>query len=158
MACATKGRENTVAKRIAEMKRRVIEALEQTPVVRVACAKAGVGKDFYYEHRYQDPEFRSMTDAALREGRELMADVAESQLFKKVKDGDRTSIIFTLKNLRKDTYSDRLVHERTQDALTPEREREIVRVVKIFDGNVDSDYEEEDPNGSDEDEENEPNA
>lgn len=135
------GREETVAKRIREDKQRLLEELEKNPVVRVACSRANLGKDFYYEHRRLDPEFRARAEAALQEGRDLMADAAESQLFKKVKEGDRTSIIFTLKNLRRSTYSDRIVYERREDALTPERERQIAEAAMNW-SVVDEDFEE----------------
>lgn len=134
-----KKREAVVKARIEESKEKLIKALEQHPIIRSACARAGLGKDFYYDHRKADPVFRARTASALEEGREFMADIAESQLFKKVKEGDKTAIIFTLKNLRKNVYNDRVVHEHQGDPLTPERLMQIVEAARNW-NMIDSDF------------------
>ncbi len=46
-------------------KRILVEQLEKTPVVQIACEKTGVGRSTYYRWLKEDPEFSKDSAAAL---------------------------------------------------------------------------------------------
>ena len=87
----------TVTVRISTNKEQVIEKLKQLPIVQVACEKSGISRATYYRWRNDDPKFTKLSDIALREGRLLINDIAESQLLTAIKDQNMTAIIFWLK-------------------------------------------------------------
>lgn len=75
-------------------KKQLIQAMrESLGVVTVACKKVGCSRNTFYEYYRDDAEFRdeinNVDDYAL--------DFVESQLFKLIKEGDKTAIIFYLK-------------------------------------------------------------
>lgn len=94
---------DTILSRKREEKRCLIEQLEKTPIVQVACEKVGVGRATYYRWMKDDKEFAQQAKIAHHRGILLMNDYAESQLLKSVKDGNMTAIIFWLKS-RHSTY------------------------------------------------------
>ena len=87
----------TVTVRISTNKEQVIEKLKQLPIVQVACEKSGISRATYYRWRNDDTKFTKLSDIALREGRLLINDIAESQLLTAIKDQNMTAIIFWLK-------------------------------------------------------------
>lgn len=62
-------------------------------IVTDACKLVGCGRTSYYEYYNTDPEFKKEVDSISN----ITLDFAESQLHKKIKEGDTTSIIFYLK-------------------------------------------------------------
>jgi hypothetical protein len=88
----------TVKKRIKKEKELILEQLKKIPIVQIACEKTGVGRTTYYRWRQTDSKFAANADAAIFEGIALINDLAESQLFGAIRDGNLTSIIFWLKN------------------------------------------------------------
>lgn len=76
------------------IKKQLIEALEKTlGVVTTACKMVECGRTTFYEYYNTDPEFKKEVDSISN----ITLDFAESQLHKKIKEGDTTSIIFYLK-------------------------------------------------------------
>lgn len=61
------------------------------------CKKAGVGRTTYYEWLERNEHFKKEIEA-INEG---MIDFAESMLYKNIKNGKETSLIFYLKNKAK---------------------------------------------------------
>lgn len=86
----------------------VLEHLKSTPIVQVACQKAGVSRATYYRWREEDPDFKKKSDIALSEGVEMINDLCESQLIKNIKDGNPTSIFYWLNN-HHPSYSQRRI-------------------------------------------------
>lgn len=79
--------------------------------VSVACHNYGCDRSLYYKWRETDEDFRAKTDAM----REVRKDFAESQLDKKIKEGDTTAIIFYLKTQCKDRgYTEKIEYEGKQ--------------------------------------------
>lgn len=87
----------TIDVRIGTNKKAVIEKLKQLPIVQVVCEKTGISRATYYRWHNDDLKFAKLTDTALHEGRQLINDVAESQLLSAIKDNNMTAIIFWLK-------------------------------------------------------------
>lgn len=75
-------------------KERLLVALEKNlGIVTAACKEVGVSRDTYYDYLKSDPEFKRKVDAL----DDYTTDYVESQLFKKIKSGDRSSILFYMK-------------------------------------------------------------
>src|SRR3990167_8411930 len=85
-------------KRQEKYKGLLLDELKNTPIVQIACNKAGVGRATYYRWRKEDPSFAGQADETLGEGVLLINDVAESQLIYAIKDKNLGAIIFWLKS------------------------------------------------------------
>lgn len=90
--------DNTIEKRQSKNKFQLLEILKKTPIVQIACEKAGVSRATYYRWRKEDPEFSQASDQALQDGSLLINDMAESQMMSAIKDKNMTAIIFWLKH------------------------------------------------------------
>jgi len=75
-----------------------LEQLRKTPIIQVACEKTNISRQTAYRWKREDPDFSASFDAALKEGRELINDVAISQLLQAIKNGNMTAIQLWLKN------------------------------------------------------------
>ena len=106
----TDKRLETLAVETEKQKKTLIIQLRRTPIVEFACGRAGVGRSTYYKWRAQDKIFARVADSALESGQFLINDAAESQLIRKIQDGDNTAIIFWLKH-NHPKYSTRIIHE-----------------------------------------------
>lgn len=102
-----------------EKRKQLIEILSEGPFVKTACKKAGIDRSVYYRWREKYPKFREEVDAAIKLGRESMAEVAEIGLFKKVKEGEAWAIRFALQN-----NDQRYVPKRTTYIFPPLPKRE----------------------------------
>lgn len=90
--------DKTIEKRQSKNKEQLLEILKKTPIVQIACEKAGIGRATYYRWRKEDVEFANSSDEALQDGSLLVNDMAESQLMSAIKDKNMTAIIFWLKH------------------------------------------------------------
>lgn len=90
--------DNSIEKRQSKNKELLLDQLKKTPVVQIACEKAGVGRATYYRWRKEDADFAQQSDQALLDGSLLVNDLAESQLMSAIKDKNMTAIIFWLKH------------------------------------------------------------
>ncbi len=75
----------------------MLQKLKQTPIIQVACQKAGIARATFYRWRKSDKKFKEAVEIAVEEGTNLINDMAESQLVSAIKDKNLTSIIFWLK-------------------------------------------------------------
>ena len=83
-----------MANKTLHNKKRLLEALEKhLGVVTSACREVGVSRVTYYDYYNNDPEFKKAVD----ELSNVALDFAESQLHKRISQGDTTGIIFYLK-------------------------------------------------------------
>ena len=107
----------------------LLEQLEKTPIIQIACEKTGIARATYYRWIRDDTAFAKKCHEAILRGVSVMNDLAESQLLKAVKDGNITALIFWLKS-RHSAYRDRVEVSplSRSDELTKE-EKKIVREV-----------------------------
>jgi len=109
--------------------------LKKTPIIQLACEKAGVGRATYYRWLKEDAEFANKASKALEEGVSLMNDFAESQLISSIRDRNMTGIIYWLKNHHK-AYSTRVEISGTintvRNALTEEELNLIKDAISLF--------------------------
>ena len=69
------------------LQERVLKELAETPIVSMACKKAGVPRATFYRWRADNEEFEEESDLALAQGRERINDLAESRLISGVNEG-----------------------------------------------------------------------
>lgn len=123
----------TIASRIQEEKKLLLEHLEKTPIVQIACEKSGVGRSTYYRWLEQDKKFARSAKQSLSKGVLIMNDLAESQLLKSVRDGNMTAIIFWLKSRHLSYWNKLEIVENTdKEELTKEQKEVIRRVLKQY--------------------------
>lgn len=72
--------------------------------ISLVCKLIGISRQTLYDWRKEDLDFSRAIDFASIEGKIAIADLAEQGLIDRIKAGDTTAIIFTLKNLRKKFY------------------------------------------------------
>lgn len=123
----------TIASRIQEEKKLLLEHLEKTPIVQIACEKSGVGRSTYYRWLEQDKKFARSAKQSLSKGVLIMNDLAESQLLKSVRDGNMTAIIFWLKSRHLSYWNKLEIVENTdKEELTKAQKEVIRRVLKQY--------------------------
>jgi hypothetical protein len=111
----------------------IVDQLKKTPIIQVVCEKTGVPRSNFYRWRKEDAGFAEEVDEALSKGRQIINDMAESQLISAIKERNMTAIIFWLKNNHK-SYKTRVELEgklKTEQELTPEQEKQIKRALKM---------------------------
>lgn len=114
--------------------RQIIRQLQVTPIPQIACERAGVSRATYYRWRTNDVIFSRAADYALEAGRFLVNDMAESQLIRKTKNGDGSSIRYWLSH-NHPNYSKKYIHEHChicETKSTEEKHREKRRDLRIF--------------------------
>ena len=87
-----------VEERQEKDKQAVVEALRETPIIQVACKRAGIGRATYYRWKIEDSDFARECDSALREGIEFINDMSESQIIQLIKEKKLPAIIMWLRN------------------------------------------------------------
>ncbi len=126
-------KKTVIQKRQAEEKTLLLEQIKKTPIVQIACEKTGIGRTTYYRWRKEDDAFKNEADSALKEGKALVNDMAESQLLGAIRDGNMTGIIFWLKHHHND-YANRVevtAKLAEQDPLNPEQESMIREAIRL---------------------------
>lgn len=73
-----------------------LQQISRTPIIESAAEKVGITRQTVYRWKREDPEFAKALDEALRGGRELVNDVAVSQLLNAIKKGNMTAIMYWL--------------------------------------------------------------
>ncbi len=119
------------AERTKRDKAALIEQLRKTPVIQIACEKAGVSRMTYYRWR-EDEEFAKAADEALIDGKSLVNDLAESQLLSALREGEAWSVQYWLRHHHID-YSNKLeiTAKASSDELTPEQQEQLDRALTL---------------------------
>jgi len=112
-----------------KQKEALLEILKKTPIIQVACQKAGIGRATYYRWTKEETAFADEAQTALDAGVGIVNDMAESQLISAIKDKHMTAIIFWLKH-HHGAYATRI--ELTANTTTDipelnEKQQEVVR-------------------------------
>jgi len=123
-----------IQRRISSNKSKVLEQLEQTPIVQVACSKSSIGRATYYRWRKEDARFLKSADEAIAKGRLFINDLAESKLLASIQDQNMTGIIFWLKH-NHPTYATRVEitqkEDEEKDQLNPEEESKVKKALRM---------------------------
>lgn len=124
--------KTSIDKRITKNKEQLLDQLKKLPIIQIACEKVGVGRATYYRWRKEDQEFTLLADEALFSGRNLINDMAESQLLNQIKEQNLTAIIFWLKH-NHPNYGNRLevTTSNKSGELNPEQEQMIRKALEL---------------------------
>lgn len=79
-------------------KRFLIKNLKKTPIIQFACERTGIARATFYRWKKEDKEFANKVGIALESGKNLINDMAESQLLSAIRDKNLGAIIFWLRN------------------------------------------------------------
>ena len=119
-------RKMTISKRQKMQREILISELRKNSVMTVACQKAGIPRSTVYRWINDDPEFADVVEEASTEGRDIINDMAESVLIKKVREENLTAVRFWLAH-NHERYQ--LWKSRITDSVT---RREIERLKESF--------------------------
>jgi hypothetical protein len=81
-----------------KLKQSIIEILRDAPFINHAVKKVGIARTTFYRWMRNDKIFEFNVNAALQEGHKCMIELAESALFKKIREGHFGGIKFYLEN------------------------------------------------------------
>lgn len=76
----------------------IIQELQETGIVSVACKKVGLSRQSLYRWKEEDPDFSDRIDEAILMGVSSINDLSESKLVTNINKGDQRAIEFQLKN------------------------------------------------------------
>jgi len=79
--------KRTVEARQKVEKAKFLEELRKTPIVTVAARRAGISPATAYRWKEESSEFAFEFETAVREGKNLVSDMAESKAVEKIRDG-----------------------------------------------------------------------
>jgi hypothetical protein len=120
-------------KKTEENKALLIEQIKKTPIIQIACEKSGIGRATFYRWMKEEEGFADAVQEAIREGKQLVNDLAESQLIAAIREKNMAAISFWLRHHHAQ-YSQKI--ELTgnlnlkQEALTPEEEALVRKVLE----------------------------
>lgn len=122
----------SILKRQKIQKDKLVEELEKTPVIEVACRKIGIARATYYRWRKSDQAFLERSEDSIQNGRNLINDMAESQLLSEIKEKNMTAIIFWLKH-NHPVYGNRLevTTGNKNEVLSAEQEKIIKKALEM---------------------------
>lgn len=126
---------------------KIIESLEKTPIIEIACAKLKISRSTLYRWIESEPGFRDRIEEALDVGRSIVTDVAESHLISGVKEGDKGYVKYWLSNncVRYKKNQPLIEPEEDDDPLPPEKIKEIAECMMAWSNpSVDEDERDED--------------
>jgi len=126
-------KETTIKIRQGKLKKAVLEQLCRTPIVEVACEKAGINRTTLHRWMKKSVSFAKEVETALNEGRVLVSEVAESQMLSLIKDKKMDAIRFWLTN-NSPRYADKLqiLNKATEDeVLTPKQQAIVKRAIEL---------------------------
>ena len=121
-------------KKSKQWKNQLLEQLRRTPIIEVACQKAGISRQTFYRWKFENPEFAQDTEKAIADGQMLVSDLSESQVIAMIRDKNWQAISFWLKH-HHPSYKTRIQIEGSlqmpQEELTPEQEETVKEALRL---------------------------
>ncbi len=81
-------KRRTISKRQSTLKKEFLEFAQENGLVQIACRKTGIARPTYYRWFSTDATFARAAEKALRRGREVGCDMAESVIIGKITEKD----------------------------------------------------------------------
>ena len=112
----------------------ILDQLRKTPVAESACQKIGISRMTLFRWKKEDLIFAKAVEEAIEDGRDLVNDVAVSQLLMAIKNGNLSAITYWLNHNHKNyanklEISGKLKTDNIQ--LTSEQEAGIKQALKL---------------------------
>ncbi len=76
--------------------RRILNELEDNPLIERACKKVGIARSTFYRWCGSNPGFKEQAEAVIARGRDKMNDFAESKLLEAINSGNMQGIRYWL--------------------------------------------------------------
>jgi hypothetical protein len=123
-----------IQERTIQNRQLIIDQLKKTPIIQTACNKINISRSTYYRWKEEDKKFGKEADEALLFGKNLINDLAESQLLSAIKDKNMTAIIYWLKHHHAD-YSPKIEISTKRiiddENLTDEQKNHLQKALKL---------------------------
>lgn len=101
-----------------KIKKEILKTLEINPIVESACKKHGISRQTFYRWQQEDAKFKQKVEETILFSHDSITDMAESQLFKKISEGNMAAI-----GLRLKTHSDRYKPQTNKKSVRKEIEK-----------------------------------
>ncbi len=75
-------------------KKEFLDELRRVPLISYACDKVGIARQTYYRWIEANQDFKNEVGLAMQEGADKVNDMANSQLFKSINNGELRAIIY----------------------------------------------------------------
>ena len=79
-----------------QAKQKILETLRKTPIVGIACARAGISRATFYRWVEEDKHFKKRVTSAVKLGNAELNDLAIGKLLQNIKNGQQGAIAFHL--------------------------------------------------------------
>ena len=120
-----------------KQKQLLLEQLRKTPIVEIACEKAGISRATYYRWRKENSDFTKTADEAIIDGESFINDMSESQVISLIKEKNWPAISFWLKH-HHPKYANKIEVEanikQLDEKLTPEQEAIVRKALEFISG------------------------
>ncbi len=127
-------REKTIIIRQNKLKKALLEQMKRTPTIEQAAQKVGVSRMTVNRWRKKNKRFNDEIETALREGREFVSDIAETQMFSLIGQGKQEMIKYFLSH-NNSRYANKLELSGTvstkDEPLTTEQKALIRQALKL---------------------------
>jgi len=100
-------KEETIKFRQSKLKKIFLEQLKKTPTIEQSCQKVGISRMTILRWRKASKKFDRGVEEGLREGRDFVSDVAETQMFSLISQGKSEMIKYFLSH-NNTRYRDKL--------------------------------------------------
>ncbi|MDP2655711.1 MAG: phBC6A51 family helix-turn-helix protein [bacterium] len=126
-------RERTIKVRQVKARQALLEQLERTPIIELACDKVGISRTTFYRWIHANKDFAKTIEKSLVTGREFINDLAESQVLSLIKQGEIKAIRLWLTH-NSARYANKLELSgtvATKPELSTEQKKVIRRALKL---------------------------
>ncbi|MFH1694705.1 MAG: hypothetical protein ABH880_03055 [Patescibacteria group bacterium] len=129
---AAEKKKATIDRRMKKQKELILEEIEKSPFVHVVATKAKVGRTTVYRWIKEDPEFARQFSEHRLIGDALLGEIAESQLFKAIRDGELRAITFFLKYRNPKYRTTVSIADPAKPGLSEEQKKRIFEGIERF--------------------------
>jgi len=126
-------RARTIERRQGKMRQALLDQLERTPIIELACDKVGVSRTTFYRWIHASKTFAAAVEKSLTVGREFINDLAESQVISLVRQGEIKALRLWLTH-NSARYANKLELTgtlATKSELSPEQRKDIRQALKL---------------------------
>ncbi len=121
-----------VGTRISSTKKNFLENIEKFPIIEIACQKTWITRTTYYRWLEEDEKFNIEAQQKLKIWKDLINDIAESNILSWVRDKDMKATMFWLNNNHKN-YSNRPIQNQNYFYNSdPKTSKKIKDILKNF--------------------------